>query len=378
MKRILAIGAYERDNFGDLLFYILTKVYFKDALIVPASIIYADMRTTLGEIVLPYKILLEKYKWDAVITVGGEVGGVNIDSALHMALSGGVRGVYWHSDVSVKTALRSFLMSPQAGQAYIPDISAYNNTHKLALILNSVGLSNADFSDEQLIKTLNDSKYIAVRDKKSYQLLKNNDISSVLVPDLVHSIMLKWPFDQKSKDYIIFQISNTLADKYGINTIAQALVIIATKHRMRVVMIAAGTAPLHDSFEQYEKIAKRANDVLKRQLVSINRNREPLKIVELIACSKLWIGSSLHGRIISIAYSVPRVSLKVDKVSDYAECWDNQFPHGVEINNPEDLNLACNLALNLMSDNKMKKIAMTLADSADSNMKKIVDRVMQS
>lgn len=54
-----------------------------------------------------------------------------------------------------------------------------------------------------------------------------------------------------------------------------------------------------------------------------------------IARSRLWIGSFLHGRIISGSFALPRVNLANNKVETYAATWDSVFSVGVGIENLE-------------------------------------------
>ena len=85
MRRILAIGAYERDNFGDLLFlYVLRKLINNKAEVIASSIIAADTEPINGEFVLPYDILLKNHTFDGVYVAGGEIGAVDVVSGLTM------------------------------------------------------------------------------------------------------------------------------------------------------------------------------------------------------------------------------------------------------------------------------------------------------
>lgn len=59
--------------------------------------------------------------------------------------------------------------------------------------------------------------------------------------------------------------------------------------------------------------------------------RNPLAVVEEIASAQLFVGTSLHGRIISACYDVPRVSLNGEKLNEYAAQWDSEMPFGREL-----------------------------------------------
>jgi len=84
--RILCVGAYERDNFGDLLFQLVTAEYLKDADVVFAAPFAADMSALTGERIPAFGPLLASERFDAVWTVGGEVGATTVGFAHKAAL----------------------------------------------------------------------------------------------------------------------------------------------------------------------------------------------------------------------------------------------------------------------------------------------------
>src|SRR5215218_1336037 len=81
-RRVLLVGAYERDNFGDLLFLLVTERY-----LVAAAPFSADMRALLGRHIPAYGPLLRDEAFDAIWTVGGQVGRVDLLRAYRMSAS---------------------------------------------------------------------------------------------------------------------------------------------------------------------------------------------------------------------------------------------------------------------------------------------------
>jgi exopolysaccharide biosynthesis predicted pyruvyltransferase EpsI len=102
---------------------------------------------------------------------------------------------------------------------------------------------------------------------------------------------------------------------------------------IRSIFFAAGIANYHDDIEQYKNLKKYIQCNFHEDRIDIINERNPIALVNWIKNSQLWIGSSLHGRVISSAYSIPRVSLKMGKVSNYCELWDNVFPYNVALDN---------------------------------------------
>ena len=74
MPRVLLVGAYERDNLGDLLFLLVTERYLEGAEVVAGAPFSADMRELLDRKVPAYGPLLQAEAFDAIWTVGGQVG----------------------------------------------------------------------------------------------------------------------------------------------------------------------------------------------------------------------------------------------------------------------------------------------------------------
>ena len=74
--RVLSVGAYERDNFGDLLFLLVTERYLEGSEVVASAPFAADMTALLDRKVGAVGDALSENRFDAIWTVGGQVGGV--------------------------------------------------------------------------------------------------------------------------------------------------------------------------------------------------------------------------------------------------------------------------------------------------------------
>lgn len=342
-KKILAIGAYERDNFGDLLFYQVLKDAMRDATIIAGSVMYSDMTETLGEKVLPYPVLLDKYVWDAVWVVGGEVGGVDIERAYNMSLSPErLRQYRTLSDERKEVIQRAYGGSHIPKTAYLPDIGQFELNKETPLIINSVGVSNIGLLEDpatkrKSISILRRAHQLVVRDEKSKIFCEKKGIQVRLMPDMIHSIsrISKW---NKLKDsrlssspYITFQINQSLLQTYDRNEVADTLVKIIKERKMKIIMIAAGTAVHHDSYAEYQRLKMLVGNRVGHKNIEVLLSRSPMSIVEAIVNSRLWIGTSLHGRIVASSFHVPRISLTNHKVATYALAWDPTFPYDVPL-----------------------------------------------
>lgn len=379
MRRILAIGAYERDNFGDLLFlYVLRKLIDNKAEVIASSIIAADTEPINGEFVLPYDILLKNHTFDGVYVAGGEVGAVDIVSGLTMDISSKEYQTILRNKPDLNTIVEFYtgISQNREEHAYIPDLQKYPLNKHTPLIINSVGLSNiAGLSGDFLQRTISvlRNAAVSVRENNSQKIMEKNKIASSLSPDVVHTINLFHPKHSSTKRYFTFQINTELikTSRYSPKKIAVILQQISHALKADVRLFLAGTAAFHDDERTYKQIVQAFKLIEHKYAISITTDRNPLCLVDEISGSVLWIGTSLHGRIIAASYNVPRISLLNKKVSRYAESWDNDYPHGVAI---DAVLSTVEAAVKTPAD---PKLANKLAKQAQRNFSQLIKPVFK-
>lgn len=379
MRRILAIGAYERDNFGDLLFlYVLRKLIDNKAEVIASSIIAADTESINGEFVLPYDVLLKNHTFDGVYVAGGEVGAVDVVSGLTMDISSKEYQTILRNKSDLNTIVEFYtgISQNREEHAYIPDLQKYPLNKHTPLIINSVGLSNiAGLSGDFLQRTISvlRNAAVSVRENNSQKIMEKNKIASSLSPDVVHTINLFHPKHSSTKRYFTFQINTELikTSRYSPKKIAVILQQISHVLKADVRLFLAGTAAFHDDERTYKQIVQAFKLIEHKYAISITTDRNPLCLVDEISGSVLWIGTSLHGRIIAASYNVPRISLLNKKVSRYAESWDNMYPHGVAI---DAVLSAVEAAVKTPAD---PKLANKLAKKAQRNFSQLIKPVFK-
>lgn len=366
MRTILAVGAYERDNFGDYLFYEVLRRYLAKDHVLPGSVVYSDMRAAYGIVTLPYDFILSKYQVDAVWVVGGEVGGVDVPSALTMSL--GLPDTTYSRAVSTDQAEaieRLYGASRRNHQAYIPDKSLYARNQDSPLIVNSVGLSHM-FGDggQSARMTLSQAAAVSVRDNISRDKLAKVGLVATVAPDVVHTLPLFYTPKAHTKVGIVFQCNTAYAEAIGLPVIGEALAEVARQHNLPITMIAAGTAFSHDSLATYQTLHQLLTDQgVTCQLVT---TRSPLELVDYIAAAQCTISTSLHVRIVSAAYGVRRVSLENDKVGRYVGQWDAAWPAQVSIT---ELSAAVATAY---ANDQANRPRRDLTDQAKQNLDRLV------
>ncbi|MFO7690781.1 MAG: polysaccharide pyruvyl transferase family protein [Cryobacterium sp.] len=377
---MLLIGAYERDNFGDLLFYELTRQYLTDHRVIAGSVIGADMTALLGERVLPYNDLLAARRWDAVWVVGGEIGGVDTGNALTMSLNDHDGEIFDAAGPRARDIIARYLAdSTTTAPAYIPELDRFALNGSTPLIINSVGLGTmrpqgSSAGADAAIAALHRSNSLVVRDTLSQQFADTHEIPAILSPDMVHAISLRYPEladsdESKTPPYFLFQANGYIINKNGPEQIAQALAGVAKATGWRPVLFLAGTARHHDRPDQYDAVLDALRAISPGVHPTVLSTRSPLELSKWIAQSELWIGSSLHGRIIAGSFGRPRVSLENAKVSTYSATWDPEFPVNVEFS---DLAAAAEAAIVSATVPSNRSAAHELAQTADAMTRQLI------
>ena len=126
--------------------------------------------------------------------------------------------------------------------------------------------------------------------------------------------------------YLAVQFSADFGDDATLAHIAAQLDRAAHTHDLAIVLFRAGAAPWHDDPSCFERTAARMRTRRVHRFDSLNI----WDICALIAHSRGFAGSSLHGRIVASAYALPRISLLHDedfarpcKQTAFAQTWED-------------------------------------------------------
>lgn len=338
--RVLTVGAYERDNVGDLLFLLVTERYLSGARVVAAAPFAADMRPLLDRRVAAHGPLLRDEAFDVIWTVGGQVGAVDVARAYRMSAPPRAYRRYARASPRRRAALLERATGGvPLGSPYIPSPLDHPRNAGAISVLNSVGLSGVGGIEDEarraaLIALLRGQTSIAVRDRASSRLLDRLGIEHVLAPDAVHALGVLWPAERDpDADTAVLQVSSAILRSLGHAAVGARLAASPALRGRPVRLLLAGTATGHDRVADYEELMRHAPGLD----LAILEERRPLDVVDRIRRARVVIGTSLHVRIIAAAYGVPRVSLARWKPAQYARTWDPDMPYGVAL---DDLDAA--------------------------------------
>lgn len=378
--RVLTVGAYERDNFGDLLFLLVTERYLPGSEIVSAAPFRADMTRLMDRQVPALGEQLSREGFDAIWTVGGQVGGTSIETAYRMSRPRREVARYRRAAPADQRAMLSAALGgAPIVSPYIPTPASFPRNAGAVTVLNSVGVAGAARRPVQirheLAAVLQTTDLVSVRDKESSEFLRTLGVEHTLAPDIVHALGVLDPVEpDPDNDVVVLQVSAGIAAQLGHEAIAEQLVGSRHLGGSKVRFVQAGLAASHDSMADAERIAERIRRLSPSTEVEFATGRRPMEVVEAIRDSRLVIGTSLHVRIIAASYDRPRVTFTRRKPTRYARHWDRLMPFNVALG---DLEQAMGAALEAGRRPEVVEASRELSRLADHNARTIADRVRE-
>jgi len=342
-KRIVLIGAFDRYNYGDnlmpIMFEMFMKKYYPDFLkqisLEFCALTKSDLSMFGAYRTEPISSLLnDKESISAIISVGGEVLGSSSSTLfLHMNHPIFVRKVVRRLKKNkYGMILADFLCRKYYGLGweypYIP--SQLNSNCKI--ILNTIGGEVSRFKKldkfYNLPNRLKVASYVSVRDARTSKSLGGlcnpllSPDSVIIMRDVVSEAFLQSKVSNNissicSTEYLCFQAAPEKAGESA-EFYASVLQKISKKYNIKVVLCPIGYAEGHDDQQFLSKIKEHNSNF------DLITNLNIWEIMSVIKNSKIFIGTSLHGVITAMSYSVPYIGLnpsivKMDKfLSEWA------------------------------------------------------------
>jgi hypothetical protein len=339
-------GAFDRFNYGDLLFPLVIKNSLDERLdnlhYVYYGLIESDFTRFGGVRTEAIKNRFKKngsrYGKEIVIVAGGEIIYSNWFFALQsLTKSKYIRKIYTKFrsllGPSISETASNLLLAPAMKFPFLLDVARLPGHPRL--IYNTVGGSSVSTVESSLrMRYLQQSSYISVRDRNTFNNVRNSDsgLSPELYPDSATLMSKYYPLDKleglignetKSiltslKDgYICFQISSYWFSTSSETVISQ-LSSLSSDTGLPVVLLPIGRAPYHSDQYALKIIQSKAN--FKTILPDEN---SVFDIMALIAHSRIFIGTSLHGAITAMSFAIPFVPLSPDisKINSYIKTW---------------------------------------------------------
>ncbi|MHB1187020.1 polysaccharide pyruvyl transferase family protein [Thiobacillus sp.] len=347
-------GAFDRHNFGDLLFPHLLAALLPGRAFDFCGLAERDLRIFGGHRVTPLPARPMQ-----LIHAGGELLTCTAWQAAVMLLDPAAAAeaiARYDADPAAAAAWAARQLGTSRSMPYVVGRDALAPGGKL--IFNAVGGVEWDVLSaaqrDEVKATLRQADWLSVRDHVTQAALLAEGIAAPLCPD--PAVMVEQCFGEVIRQhrqqgavkairdafplgYLACQFSADFADDASLDALAQGLSRVAAATGLGVALFRAGAAPWHDDPALLEKLQRRLPPGTARLFPSLHL----WDLCALIAASRGVVGSSLHGRIVALAYGLPRVSLmppqpgrRPDKRTAFAETWEpDAIPRSVTVDRIE-------------------------------------------
>lgn len=394
MNDIILFGAFDRHNYGDLLFPLIMERVINDQFptknVFIAGLIKSDLSQYGAKRTVSIKNALKKSNTDAtLILAGGDVIACDWQSAYGYLLPKAIFPVYQRIACYYFPKTTQRLTSKLLGlKSELPFNLGRNHVgDKRKIIYNSVGATEVGNIEDKrkttsLGNVIKDSHFVSVRDNFSKtQLERIGCDSSQLAPDsatIMSSYISIEEIEERSahstkkliKDnidgYIVFQISQAHVNGKE-KAFAKALSEVSSNLNLPIVLIAIGNAAGHNDAKGIHKVVSLLPKSISYNIYLDGNIFDLMNIIRNASC---YCGSSLHGLITSMSFAVPRVALlpKLKKQINYMDTWDlPHMPRGVV---PENLPSAVNIAISTPSKD-LHELGRKLTETYMDNFKSL-------
>lgn len=322
MVRLNVIGAFDRYNYGDLLFPLIIKEYFKQSNYTFQFYSLNGRKfekyggvNTKSIFILYIKLLFVKRM--NVIVSGGEVIGAD----WFILFSHNWRFFNWLSKKKYAYIIQYFLnklLEVITGTKY-PYVFSKFFSKRNNIVYNSVG-GFGPFN-LSLKEQFQFAKYISLR--SSFPKKELIDFKPFLSPDSA-IIMSKYFSIEKtiSFDYFVFQIY--LVDDSQIQFIVEQLTAFLSKNHLKLILLPIGYAFGHEDQISLMKILNSMPKEFSNR-IELRKEKNIMQLMGVIKYSKFFVGTSLHGIITAMSFSVPYLCINSSKkLKNYILDWDNQ------------------------------------------------------
>jgi hypothetical protein len=340
-------GAFDRHNFGDLLFPHIVAALLNDKNLLFAGLAERDLRRHGGHRVRALAQFAAHWgdRPANIIHVGGELLTCDAWEAAVMLLPPRQA----REIIARLNAQESERLEWARSQLGISALAPYTLRRELfpraaRVIYNAVGGVDLGERDPvlraEVLANLKAADDVGVRDQRTQALLHAAGITARLMPD--PAVMVAELFGatirRRAKEgeiaqilrafpqgYIAAQFSADFGDDETLAEIAAQLDRTAISSGHGVAFFRAGAAPWHDDLLCYRRVAAR----MRTPSATIFTSLDLWDICALIARSRGYAGSSLHGRIVAMAFALPRVNLlhpaqaeRPTKQAAFAATWE--------------------------------------------------------
>ncbi|HEY0878504.1 MAG TPA: polysaccharide pyruvyl transferase family protein, partial [Zeimonas sp.] len=362
--RVVVFGAFDRHNLGDLLFAHVAQALLDDRECLFAGIVERDLRAVGGHHVRALADVAREAR-DAgealpLLHAGGEILTCDAWQAAVM-LREPVEAARIVARLDAKPRERETWARQRLGKALRIDPADVPAAPYVVSASSMPGLAGVAFAPvggvelascstalrDEVLEAIRGARTACVRDQVTLASLRAAGVDAALVPDPVVTIESLFGKRIRSRcarspglarvrsafpaGWLATQFSADFGDDATVTTIAAQLDFVHRHTGLGVVLFRAGAAPWHDSLEVLERIAARM-----QAPALVLDTLDARDLCAVIAGSRGFCGSSLHGRIVASAFGLARVNVshpsvcaRTTKQHAWAATWECQAQPGV-------------------------------------------------
>jgi len=334
-NHIFLLSASDRFNYGDVLFPIVAKHELEklgDFEFRNIATIASDLAECGALATESYKALLDYQNLpdnSTLIVAGGEVLTANWSRLISFTSEFYHQMYEKHSSTRLENIAKHRFGDNQLAYPFVP--AAEPLLAKVKLVFHAVGGGPTHKLPEQeeVKRSVEAARYFSVRERDTRRWIANHYEQQVsLVPD---SVMVLSDMHPKSSlpspnesEYACIQFG-FLKSQHRLPDVLKELKTIHQQQKLAIGLLSIGNCPGHDDMKSVEWIIQHADfPVFTLPSDSINA------ITASIAHAKIFIGTSLHGVIVSLSYGNPFVAVnkKIRKIEAYTQAWAPEYLKG--------------------------------------------------
>ncbi|MCL4764192.1 MAG: polysaccharide pyruvyl transferase family protein [Burkholderiales bacterium] len=354
---VILFGAFDRHNLGDMLFPHVAAALLPGREFIFAGLAERDLRAEGGHRVEALCAVAARLgeRPATLIHVGGEILTCDAwQAAVMLTPPDEARRLVARLDARPREQ-REWARRILGSAVRAPYAAAREMFRgPLRIAYSAVGGVELQASDpalrREVLARLADADYLSVRDRQTQAHLQDAGTAARLAPD--PAVMVAELFGEQVRaradrgevarlreafpsGYLAVQFSADFGDDETLTRLAAQLDRACESTGLGVALFRAGAAPWHDELDALQRVAARMRSGTAKVFASLDL----WEICALVAAARGYCGSSLHGRIVAMAFALPRVNLRhpsararTGKQAAFASAWDlAQMPAVVDI-----------------------------------------------
>jgi hypothetical protein len=324
---IVVFGAFDRHNLGDLLFPHLAQALLPEEELIVAGLASRDLRPVGGHRVqsLAEVAAAVGERPVRVLQLGGELLTCSAWQAAVMLLP----------PEQVQPTVAWLRRRPSTRRRWVRDALGRDDRAPYVFARDTLpnverfvvaGVGGVDLARgtatmrDEVVAKLRRADAVSARDRVTHAALRTAGIEAALIPDPAVAVATFFATrverHARQRDvaaaqqafaagYVALQVSADFGDDATLDELARELRELMAATGLGVVLFRAGAAPWHDDDTVLERLAARLPPARVRRFDSL----DVWDVCALIERATLVIGSSLHARLVALAFARARVSL---------------------------------------------------------------------